>query len=367
MKTFIFFASIWLIIFLFPSINFSQTHFTAILTGDQENPAVTTSAAGTGSFTLTESGLEFNLTVEGLTLTAAHFHNGATGINGGVVRGITSDFTGNTATGIWTSTDGEPLTPELIADLLAGNLYVNIHTAANGGGEIRGQVNLSSGTGFSSNLDGDQEVPPVTTNATGTASFTLTEAGLEFSVTVEGLTLTAAHFHNGAVGVNGGVVRGVTSDFSGNTASGLWTSTDAQPLTPELIAELLAGNIYLNVHTAANGGGEIRGQVNLASTITSVELVDGTDGFPEEFNLYQNYPNPFNPATIIRFELKQSGQTVLKIYDLLGKEVIRLVDEELPAGSYNVTFNANTLPSGIYFYRLESSGFNKVRKMILLR
>ncbi len=120
MKTFIFFASIWLIIFLFPSINFSQTHFTAILTGDQENPAVTTSAAGTGSFTLTDSGLEFNLTVEGLTLTAAHFHNGATGINGGVVRGITSDFTGNTATGIWTSTDGEPLTPELIADLLAG-------------------------------------------------------------------------------------------------------------------------------------------------------------------------------------------------------------------------------------------------------
>ena len=369
MKSFIFFALIWLIIFLFPSISYSQTHFSAKLTGDQENPAVTTSATGTGSFTLTDSGLEFNLTVEGLTFTAAHFHNGATGVNGGVVRGITSDFTGNTATGIWTSTDvGEELTPELIAELLAGNLYVNIHTAANGGGEIRGQVNLSSGTGFISNLDGDQEVPPVITNATGTASLTLTDAGLEFSVTVEGLTFTAAHFHNGAVGVNGGVVRGITSDFVGNTATGIWTSTDAgEELTPELIAELLAGNIYINVHTAANGGGEIRGQVILASTITSVELVDETAGIPEEFNLYQNYPNPFNPTTTIRFELKQSGQTVLKIYDLLGKEVFRLVDEELPAGSYKVTFNANALPSGVYFYRLESSGFNKVRKMILLR
>jgi len=343
------------------------TEFTAILTGDQENPAVTTSAAGTGSFTLTDTGLEFNLTVEGLTFTAAHFHNGAIGIDGGVVRPITDDFTGNTASGIWTSTDPDPLTPELIADLLAGNLYINIHTTANPGGELRGQVNLSAGTGFNSNLDGDQENPPVITNAMGTSSLTLTDAGLEFSVTVEGLTFTAAHFHNGAVGVNGGVVRTITDDFVGNTATGLWTSTDAEPLTPALIAELLAGNIYFNIHNAANPGGEIRGQVNLASTITSVELVDGTDGFPKEFNLYQNYPNPFNPATIIRFELKQSGQTVLKIYDLLGKEVIRLVDEELPAGSYNVTFNANTLPSGIYFYRLESSGFNKVRKMILLR
>jgi hypothetical protein len=368
MKRFIFFALLWLSSFLFPSINYSQTHFTATLTGDQENPAVTTSATGTGSFTLTSAGLEFSVTVEGLTLTAAHFHNGAVGVNGGVVRGITSDFTGNTASGIWTSTDaGEELTPELIVELLAGNLYVNVHTAANGGGEIRGQVNLSSGTGFTANLDGSQENPPVTTNATATASLTLTDAGLEFSLTVEGLTITAAHFHNGAVGVNGGVVRGITDEFTGNTASGIWTSTDTQPLTPELIADLLAGNLYLNVHTAEYPGGEIRGQVNLASTITSVELVDETAGIPDEFNLYQNYPNPFNPATTIRFELEQSGQAVLIIYDLLGKEVFRLVDEELSAGSYKVTFNANALPSGVYFYQLESSGLNKVRKMILLK
>jgi len=367
MKNLIFFVVLWLIVSLFSSTIFSQTHFTATLTGDQENPAVTTSATGTGSFTLTDTGLEFNLTVEGLTFTAAHFHNGAIGVNAGVVRTITPDFTGNTASGIWTSTDPEPLTPELIAELLAGNLYMNIHTTANPGGELRGQVNLSAGSGFHSSLDGDQENPPVTTLAMGTGSLTLTDAGLEFSVTVEGLTFTAAHFHNGAVGVNGGVVRTITDDFVGNTASGLWTSTDAEPLTPELIAELLAGNIYFNIHNAANPGGEIRGQVNLATTITGVELVDETSGIPEEFNLYQNYPNPFNPTTTIRFELKQSGQTVLKIYDLLGKEVFRLVDEELPAGSYKVTFDANSLPSGIYFYRLESSSFNKVRKMILLR
>ncbi len=276
MKNLIFFSVLWLIVFLFSFTIFSQTHFTANLTGDQENPAVTTSATGTGSFTLTATGLEFNITVEGLTIAAAHFHNGATGVNAGVVRTI--DFAGgNTASGIWTSTDaGEELTPELIAELLAGNLYINVHTAAFGGGEIRGQVNLSSGTGFNASLDGDQENPPVTTNAKGTASLTITDAGLEFSVTVEGLTIAAAHFHKGAIGVNGGVVR--TIDFAGgNTASGLWTSTDAgEELTPELISELLAGNIYINVHTAAYGGGEIRGQVFVNTTIIPVELTSFT-------------------------------------------------------------------------------------------
>jgi hypothetical protein len=388
-----------------------------------------------------------------LTFTAAHFHNGAIGVNGGVVRTITNDFAGNTASGIWTSSDTEPLTPGLIADLLAGNLYINVHTAANPGGEIRGQVNLSAGTGFSSNLDGNQEVPPVTTNATGTASLTLTGAGLEFSLTVEGLTFTAAHFHNAAVGVNGGVVRTITNDFAGNTASGLWSSTDSEPLTPGLINELLAGNIYINVHTTANPGGEIRGQLNVTAVIIPVELTSFTadvingsvelnwstatetnnSGFeiqrrveftqwdkvgfvtgrgtttesqtysytdklvkngsysyrlkqidydgsfeysdvvdvevtaPIEFALHQNYPNPFNPSTTIRFELKLSGQTLLKIYDLLGKEVFRLVDEELEAGAYKVTFDANALSSGIYYYRLETSSFNQVRKMILLK
>ncbi len=455
MKNSIFFCVLWSIVFLFSFTIFSQTHFTANLTGDQENPAVTTSATGTGAFKLTETGLEFNITVEGLTFTAAHFHNGATGVNGGVVRTITPDFTGgNTASGIWTSTDTEPLTPALIADLLAGNLYINVHTAANPGGEIRGQVNLSSGTGFNASLDGDQENPPVVTNATGTASLTITDAGLEFSVTVEGLTFTAAHFHNGAVGVNGPVVRTITDDFVGNTASGLWTSTDAgEELTPALIADLLAGNIYFNVHNAANPGGEIRGQVFVKTTIIPVELTSFTadviddavvlnwttateinnqmfeierrseegqfftigyvEGYgtttepqeysymdnsvgtgiyyyrlkqidydgsfeysdvvevevtaPIEFALHQNYPNPFNPSTTIRFELNQSGQTLLKIYDILSREIVRLVDEVLPAGSYKVTFDTNSLPSGIYFYRLESSGLNEVRKMILLR
>ena len=155
MRTSILFISLCSIVFLISSIGFAQTHFTAKLTGEQENPAVTTSATGTGAFVLTDAGLAFTVTVEGLEFTAAHFHNAAVGVNGGVVRAITDDFDGKTASGVWASTDGQPLTDVLIAELLAGNIYVNIHTAANGGGEIRGQVNLSAGTGFSANLTGD--------------------------------------------------------------------------------------------------------------------------------------------------------------------------------------------------------------------
>jgi len=87
----------------------------------------------------------------------------------------------------------------------------------------------------------------------------------------------------------------------------------------------------------------------------------------EDFVLEQNYPNPFNPTTTIRFELKQSGQAVLKIFDILSKEIDRLIDEVLSPGSYKVTFEANALPSGIYFYSLESGGLIQVKKMILMK
>ncbi len=96
---------------------------------------------------------------------------------------------------------------------------------------------------FTAKLDGAQEVPAVTTAGTGTGSFTLNSTGTEltYHITFAGLSgpLTASHFHNGPAGVAAGVVRAVT--FTGNTASGVWKSTDAtQPLTPALVNELLA-------------------------------------------------------------------------------------------------------------------------------
>ena len=86
-----------------------------------------------------------------------------------------------------------------------------------------------------------------------------------------------------------------------------------------------------------------------------------------DYALTQNYPNPFNPSTQIKFAIKEAGFVTLKVYDVLGKEVATLVKGDFTAGSYNVSFDASGLASGIYFYRLESGSFVQTNKMMLLK
>jgi len=93
---------------------------------------------------------------------------------------------------------------------------------------------------------------------------------------------------------------------------------------------------------------------------------------PESFKLYQNYPNPFNPKTIIKFQIKESGFVTLRVYDILGKEIATLVNEKLNAGEYEIPFSINLFsnnqkPSGIYFYKLETQGYQETKKMILIK
>ena len=105
---------------------------------------------------------------------------------------------------------------------------------------------------------------------------------------------------------------------------------------------------------------------NLFSPVTVVED-DATKNIPDDFVLYQNYPNPFNPNTIISYNLSTSGKISLKVYDILGKEVATLVDEEKPAGSYEIEFNASRLSSGVYFYTLRVNGTAYSKSMILMK
>ena len=83
--------------------------------------------------------------------------------------------------------------------------------------------------------------------------------------------------------------------------------------------------------------------------------------------LNQNYPNPFNPTTNIGFRIAEFGFVSLKFYDLLGREVATLVNEEKPAGSYEVKFDGSGLSSGIYFYKIQTGNFIDVKKMILMK
>lgn len=85
------------------------------------------------------------------------------------------------------------------------------------------------------------------------------------------------------------------------------------------------------------------------------------------FELYQNYPNPFNPSTKIKYQIPAAGNVSLKVFDVLGREVASLINEEKPAGAYEVDFNASSLSSGIYFYTIKSNSFVSTKKMLLIK
>jgi hypothetical protein len=86
-----------------------------------------------------------------------------------------------------------------------------------------------------------------------------------------------------------------------------------------------------------------------------------------DFNLSQNYPNPFNPTTNFEFRIADFEFVSLKVYDVLGNEMAILVNEDKPAGTYQITFDASELSSGVYFYKLQTGTFVETKKMILLR
>jgi hypothetical protein len=88
---------------------------------------------------------------------------------------------------------------------------------------------------------------------------------------------------------------------------------------------------------------------------------------PSKYKLYQNYPNPFNPRTVIGYSLLKNGNVVLKVYDVLGKEVATLVNEKQSPGVYEVTFDGSGLASGMYFYRLTSGDYKATKRFVLVK
>lgn len=95
--------------------------------------------------------------------------------------------------------------------------------------------------------------------------------------------------------------------------------------------------------------------------------VNPIESNPAYYGLYQNYPNPFNPVTNIQFTIKEKEFVSLVVYDALGNRVATLINEGKHAGNYNIKFNASSLPSGIYFYHLQTTTINQTKKMILMK
>jgi len=100
------------------------------------------------------------------------------------------------------------------------------------------------------------------------------------------------------------------------------------------------------------------------SFITDVEE---NKTIPQDFVLYQNYPNPFNPSTIIGYQLPVTSNVTLKVYDILGREIATLVNEQKPAGKYELKFDGSELASGVYFFTLKTGNYAETKKMILMK
>ena len=119
------------------------------------------------------------------------------------------------------------------------------------------------------------------------------------------------------------------------------------------------------------GWGWVIDDLEIQGRLVGVE--DEKNNVPNTFSLSQNYPNPFNPTTTIRYSIpsnvrrEMSNVTQLKVFDILGKEVVTLVNEAKQPGIYEIAFDASALASGIYYYRLKAGDFTETKKMILLR
>jgi len=100
---------------------------------------------------------------------------------------------------------------------------------------------------------------------------------------------------------------------------------------------------------------------------TSIEKINSDGGLlPQEFELLQNYPNPFNPETTIQFGVKDASHVLIAVFDLLGRQIAVLTNEQFQPGFYRLTFDASKLPSGVYFYSIQMGNFHAMKKMVLL-
>jgi len=136
-----------------------------------------------------------------------------------------------------------------------------------------------------------------------------------------------------------------------------------------LLADTLSAMTKYYWHVKAVNSGDTGSYSASASFVTGdlIDLVSDSRAMTASYSLAQNYPNPFNPSTVIRYNIARQGFVKLSVYNLIGQKVASLVNEEHPAGIYEISFNASGLASGIYFYRIETGNYSEVKKMLLLK
>lgn len=147
---------------------------------------------------------------------------------------------------------------------------------------------------------------------------------------------------------------------SGIFSSGGMTQSNSEYILSGTAGEVVTGKISGTAYQHNSGFWHVYSQ----SVITNVH---DDETIPATFNMEQNYPNPFNPSTIIRFSVPENSNIILKVYDVLGNELITLLNEDKDAGWYDVHFDASAFASGVYIYRITAGNFISTKKMLMIK
>lgn len=326
----------------------------AWMNGAQEEPAVMAPGKGVAAlwFNPTWDTLMYMVQVDEISgpLTGAHIHNGMIGENGGVDISLTDNIMGNR---IWGMATGSTLTNDVIWRLLNGMSYINVHTTAFAGGEIRGQVFRTASDGYVFDMCGMQENPQVSGMRYGSGIVSVDRwnqwAHVMFSSTNLTGTVSAAHIHEGMRGANGNVLVDLSSGLS-NNGSFLYATIDAN--TAMKIKE---GKTYINAHTAMNAGGEVRGQIDYMWGCPEVSVsVPSIDGEME----MKIYPNPAGEFLVVEGSaLNPESQIVLT--DLVGNQLT----SAMPVGD-QAQLNLSGLPAGVYLLSVTTENGIYTRKIV---
>ncbi|MBK8956663.1 MAG: CHRD domain-containing protein [Saprospiraceae bacterium] len=322
----------------------------AFLNGDQETPPVTTSARGYGYGVLGYPAFDtlyYLVISEGLDATNAHIHHAAAGQSGPVVAPLTPTpfpgvYSGSTA-----------LTRVQTLAFLKDELYFNIHTAANPAGEIRGQIQNNLLNVYAFDLCGDQEVPKKNVAGYGASHVAVNKAATELEYTVFAIDLNgdalSAHIHDAGFGANGSVL--IPLELPNPYAAGV---VDIQGTVAKKIE---SDGAYVNVHTAANPPGEIRGQIRRG---LSCAVNVGT--IQSEISEIKLKTNPVNYSLDVTMNSQRTLKGLIQIKDISG-QTAKSFNLDIQSGSQQYKFPVDDLHPGFYILQIneKSGGMHSIK------
>ncbi len=192
----------------------------------------------------------------------------------------------------------------------------------------------------------------------GTGVFRSTDGGLLWERMNNGLV--SAFIYAVAASNTGEVFAGTPSAgiYRSTNNGNSWTQTNSGLTNLNINAIAISPDGY--VYAGTEGSGVFR-------SVEPITSIASNEPFPQHMRLEQNFPNPFNPMTTISFQLTGNSFVSLRVFDVLGKNIVTLVNGPKPTGKHSVPWNADNIPSGIYFYRFSSGHFSETKKLVLVK